>query len=57
MTPSFTLLGIIAGALTGLLVTILVTTLWPRGRLRWVRPIIAPLLGAGIALLVMYLIK
>jgi hypothetical protein len=53
----FTPTGIIAGALTGLLVTVIVTMVWPHGKLRWARPLAAASLGFGVAYLLMRLIK
>jgi hypothetical protein len=53
----FTLTGIIAGALAGLMVTVIVTMVWPHGKLRWARPLAAAGLGFGVALLLMRLIK
>lgn len=45
--------GIIAGALAGLMVTVIVTYLWPHGKARWARSVVAAGLGVGIAYLLM----
>lgn len=45
--------SIIVGALAGLVVTVLVTYLWPRGKNRHLGAIVGALLGFAIAYLVM----
>lgn len=45
--------NIIIGALVGLLVTVAVTMLWPRKQAVVVRVLVAPLLGVGVAYLLM----
>lgn len=57
MQNQFTTTGIIAGALGGLLVTVLVTMLWPKKTLRFLRPIAAAGLGVGAAYLLMTYVK
>lgn len=47
------LTALLTGALAGLLVTVIVTLVWPSGRLRWARPLVAAALGFGVAYLVM----
>lgn len=49
----FSLVGIIAGALAGLVVTVIVTMLWPKGVARWARSFMAAGLGVGVAYLLM----
>ncbi len=49
--------SIIAGALAGLVVTVLVMYLWPRGRNRHVGALVAALLGFGAALVIMTQVK
>lgn len=44
--------GLIIGILAGLLITVVVTAVWPKGKLRWARP----LLSAGLGFLAAYLI-
>lgn len=53
----YTTLGLIFGILGGLLVTVLMTMMWPRDKARILRPLIPPIVGVGIALLAMYFIK
>jgi hypothetical protein len=43
------LTGIIVGVLAGLLFTVLITYLWPRNTLRWLRPIASAGVGFLIA--------
>lgn len=50
-------LGIIVGASVGLLVTIGVTLLWPKNRVRFLRALTAAAVGFGVAYLLMRLIK
>jgi hypothetical protein len=45
--------SIIVGALAGLIVTVLVTYLWPKGKNRHLGAITGALLGFGLAYLVM----
>lgn len=47
--------ALLAGALAGLLVTVLVTLVWPHGKLRWARPLVGAGLGVGVAYLVIQL--
>ncbi|HWI61888.1 MAG TPA: hypothetical protein VNT75_08630 [Symbiobacteriaceae bacterium] len=53
----YSLVGIIVGALAGLVVTVAVTMLWPRGVARWARSLVAAGLGVGVAYVLMLLIK
>ncbi|HWI53830.1 MAG TPA: hypothetical protein VNT01_16960 [Symbiobacteriaceae bacterium] len=53
----YSVLGIIVGALAGLVVTVVVTMLWPHGKARWARSLVAAGLGVGVAYLLMRLIK
>jgi multisubunit Na+/H+ antiporter MnhB subunit len=46
------LTGLIVGALAGLLVTMLLTVLWPKGKLRLLRPVVSAGLGALVAYLI-----
>lgn len=39
----------IFGAVTGLIVTVAVTLMWPRDKMRWLRPLAAPVIGILIA--------
>lgn len=48
--------GLIIGLLAGLLVTAGVTMAWPK-KSRWAGPLVGPILGVGVALLLMWLIK
>lgn len=50
------LVGIIVGALAGLVVTVVVTMLWPHGFARWARSLVAAGLGVGVAYGLMVLI-
>ncbi|HEY3366885.1 MAG TPA: hypothetical protein VGK74_17680 [Symbiobacteriaceae bacterium] len=45
--------AIIIGAVVGLLVTVGVTMLWPRKRLAILRGFVAPVIGVGVAYLLM----
>lgn len=47
------LTALLTGALAGLLVTVVVTLVWPNGKLRWARPLVAAGLGFGAAYLIM----
>lgn len=49
--------SIIVGALAGLVVTLLVTYLWPAGKNRHLGAVTGALLGFGIAYLVMTQVK
>lgn len=49
----FSITGIIVGALAGLVVTAIVTMVWPKAKLRWLRPLAAPLLGVIVAYVLM----
>lgn len=49
-------LGIIVGAATGLAVTTIVTLVWPKKVLPWLRPPVAALVGVGVAYVVMLLV-
>lgn len=49
--------GMIVGALAGLVITVIVTMLWPRTKLRWLRPLAAPGLGLLVAYLIMQNMK
>jgi len=52
----FTRIGLIVGLLVGLLVTAGVTVLWPK-KSRWAGALVGPIVGVGVALLLMWLIK
>jgi len=45
--------SIVVGALGGLLITVLVACLWPRGRNRHVGALVSALLGFAVAFLLM----
>lgn len=53
----YTTLGLVFGILGGLLVTVLMTMLWPRDKARVLRPLVTPIVGVAVALLAMYFIK
>lgn len=52
----FSLTGILVGALAGLVVTAVVTMIWPKEKLRWLRPLVAPGLGVLVAYMLMRLV-
>ena len=43
------MVNIVVGALAGLVATVLVTLIWPHGKLRWARPLVSALVGVGAA--------
>ncbi len=45
--------GIIVGLLAGLVVTAVATMVWPKGKLRWLRPMVTPILGVLVAYVLM----
>jgi hypothetical protein len=47
MDPKVT--EMLAGALAGLLFTVLITYLWPHNKLRWLRPLASAGVGALVA--------
>ena len=53
----YSVMGIIVGAIVGLVVTVGVTLLWPKGFARFLRPIAAAGLGVGVAYVLMRVIK
>jgi hypothetical protein len=44
------------GALAGLLVTVVVTLVWPKNKLRWLRPLLSAGLGFAVAYLIMQMV-
>lgn len=52
----FSLTGMIVGALAGLVVTAVATMVWPKDKLRWLRPLAAPGLGLLVAYMLMRLV-
>ncbi|HLO04091.1 MAG TPA: hypothetical protein VK191_13355 [Symbiobacteriaceae bacterium] len=53
----YTTLGLIFGILGGLLVTVVMTMVWPKDKARFLRPLVTPIVGVAVALLAMYFIK
>lgn len=53
----YTTLGLVFGILGGLLVTVIMTMVWPKNKARFLRPLVTPIVGVAIALLAMYFIK
>lgn len=53
----YTWLGLIFGLVAGLLVTVVMTMMWPRDKARFLRPLITPIVGVAVALLAIYFIK
>lgn len=50
------LTGIILGSIAGLVVTTVVTMIWPKNSLRLLRPLAAAVLGVAAAYLIMRLV-
>jgi fructose-specific phosphotransferase system IIC component len=53
----YSLASILVGALAGLLFTVVMTILWPKGKLRALKVFVGPVLGVLVAYLVMTLVK
>lgn len=53
----YTWLGLIFGLIAGLLVTVVMTMMWPRDKARFLRPLVTPIVGVAVALLAIYFIK